>query len=261
MNFVIRNDAAKSIRAFQKFGVPALKQIFGGDAQIHSYEGSNDPVERELDLNHGIDGVIVDGEGWAHNYASRVQFLKYGGLSFNTFTIRTRRPSGAKTEIDKMQAVDEPTSAIHVQTYVDGDGRGAVVGIAGTAEVKQAVYRYKPETKYNRSDNVGFAAIDFYKVEGVRVFYVDESGNTHKFVPDNYVAVIPDGALGNTWRGTTPEEADLMGKGIAQVQIVETGIAVTQIVDPHPVNLNTFASEIVLPSYERMDDVALLKVF
>ena len=44
-------------------------------------------------------------------------------------------------------------------------------------------------------------------------------------------------------------------------QFVETGIAVTQIVDPHPVNLNTFASEIVLPSYERMDDVAVLKVF
>ena len=40
----------------------------------------------------------------------------------------------------------------------------------------------------------------------------------------------------------------------------ETGIAVTQIVDPHPVNLNTFASEIVLPSYERMDEVAVLKV-
>ena len=80
-------------------------------------------------------------------------------------------------------------------------------------------------------------------------------------MPDGYVALIPAGALGETCYGTTPEEADLMGKGIAQVQIVETGIAVTQIVDPHPVNLNTFASEIVLPSYERMDEVALLKVY
>jgi len=82
-----------------------------------------------------------------------------------------------------------------------------------------------------------------------------------KFVPDGYVALIPAGSLGETCYGTTPEEADLMGKGIAQVQIVETGIAVTQIVDPHPVNLNTFASEIVLPSYERMDEVAVLKVY
>jgi hypothetical protein len=37
-------------------------------------------------------------------------------------------------------------------------------------------------------------------------------------------------------------------------------VAITQILDEHPVNLNTFASEIVLPSYERMSEVALLKV-
>ena len=88
----------------------------------------------------------------------------------------------------------------------------------------------------------------------------DENKVAHKFVPDGYVALIPDGALGNTYYGTTPEEADLMGKGAAEVAIVNQGIAVTQIVDPHPVNVNTFVSQIVLPSYERMDDVALLKV-
>ena len=104
---------------------------------------------------------------------------------------------------------------------------------------------------------------DALGLTGVVVYdkkYVDESGNTHKFVPDNYVAVIPDGALGNTWRGTTPEEADLIGNAQADVAVVENGIAITQILDPHPVNLNTFASEIVLPSYERMDEVALIKV-
>ena len=90
--------------------------------------------------------------------------------------------------------------------------------------------------------------------------YKDESGETHKFVPDDYVAVLPAGALGNTWRGTTPEEADLMGSGKADVVVVNNGIALTQILDEHPVNLNTFASEIVLPSYERMNEVAVIKV-
>lgn len=90
--------------------------------------------------------------------------------------------------------------------------------------------------------------------------YKDESGVAHTFVPDNYVCLIPDGALGSTWYGTTPEEADLQGSGSAEVQIVNTGVALTRIVDPHPVNINTFASEIVLPSYERMDEVAVLKV-
>ena len=80
-------------------------------------------------------------------------------------------------------------------------------------------------------------------------------------MPDGYVALIPAGALGETCYGTTPEEADLMGKGAAPVQIVNEGIAITQETTVNPVNVNTFASEIVLPSYERMDEVALLKVF
>ena len=104
-------------------------------------------------------------------------------------------------------------------------------------------------------DALGLSGIIVYDKQ-----YKDEDGVTHKFVPDYYVAVLPNGALGNTWRGTTPEEADLMGSGEPDVAIVENGIAITQILDPHPVNLNTFASEIVLPSYERMNEVALIKV-
>lgn len=91
--------------------------------------------------------------------------------------------------------------------------------------------------------------------------YKNESGTTASFVPNGYVAILPEGSLGSTWYGTTPEEADLRGGASnAQVAIVNTGVAVTQIVDTHPVNINTFASEIVLPSYERMNEVALLKV-
>lgn len=90
--------------------------------------------------------------------------------------------------------------------------------------------------------------------------YRDESKNAHKFVPDGYVALLPDGALGSTWYGTTPEEADLMGASSAEVSVVNTGVAVTRTVQDHPVNVNFFASEIVLPSFERMDEVGVLKV-
>ena len=86
--------------------------------------------------------------------------------------------------------------------------------------------------------------------------YKDESGVAHNFVPDGYVSFLPAGIIGNTFYGTTPEEADLGTKAT----VVNTGVTVTTILDEHPVNLNTFASEIVLPSFERMDDVAVLKV-
>lgn len=88
----------------------------------------------------------------------------------------------------------------------------------------------------------------------------DEDKVAHAFVPDGYVCLIPDGPLGSTWYGTTPEEADLMGSPEVEVSIVNTGVAITREVTAHPVNINTFASEIVLPSFERIDEMAVLKV-
>ena len=124
-------DAAKSVAAFEKFSAPVLKQFFGGDAQIHSYESSENPDEREFDLNYGIDGYAVDGDGDIHFYASRVQF----GLKYETFTLRACRPSGTMTEIDKIRAAQKnhlPTPDYHVQTCVDKEGRGAAVAIVMT---------------------------------------------------------------------------------------------------------------------------------
>ena len=89
--------------------------------------------------------------------------------------------------------------------------------------------------------------------------YKNESGTVAKYVPDNYVAFVPDGALGNTWFGTTPEEADLLN-GSHDVSIVDTGVALLRTVHEHPVGLNIFASQIVMPSYERMAAVGLMKV-
>jgi len=89
--------------------------------------------------------------------------------------------------------------------------------------------------------------------------YRNENKVAAKFVPDGYVALIPNGALGSTWRGTTPEEAD-GGEAPMSVSIVNGGVAISRIVEPHPVNVNIIASEIVLPSFERMDEVAVMKV-
>jgi hypothetical protein len=89
--------------------------------------------------------------------------------------------------------------------------------------------------------------------------YKNESGVAASYVPNGYVAIVPEGPLGRTWYGTTPEEIDGRAANM-DVAIVNTGVAVSQIWEPHPVNKNTLASEIVLPSYERANEVALLKV-
>ena len=92
--------------------------------------------------------------------------------------------------------------------------------------------------------------------------FKDEQGVDRKFFPDGYATLLPSYALGNTWYGTTPEEFDLMsGNAGASVSVVNTGVAITTIKEPHPVNVQTIVSEIVLPSFERMDDIYVIKAF
>lgn len=88
--------------------------------------------------------------------------------------------------------------------------------------------------------------------------YKDEAGKTQKFIPDDVVTLIPDGALGTTWFGTTPEESDLMSSGVANVSLVDTGVAVTTIKHADPVNVETKVSMICLPSFEMADAIYIL---
>ena len=121
---------------------------------------------------------------------------------------------------------------------------GRSVGYILDSDVKQIV-----------QDSSGLNIIVYDKV------YRDESKVSNKFVPDGFVSCIPDGSLGRTWYGTTPEEADLMGKPDAKVSLVGPGIALKYTHTDDPVNDHIFASEIVMPSFERMDECVLMKVF
>ena len=90
--------------------------------------------------------------------------------------------------------------------------------------------------------------------------YKDENGVVKKFYPDGMATLIPDGALGNTWFGMTPEERTLIGRPEADVSIVDGGVAISVTVTEDPVQTKTTVSEICLPSFERMDETYTLKV-
>lgn len=90
--------------------------------------------------------------------------------------------------------------------------------------------------------------------------YKDEAGIDQAFYPDNIVMMLPNGALGNTYYGTTPEERTVASKAGADVSIVNTGVAVAVTITDDPVNTKTTVSQIVLPSFERMDECYALEV-
>ena len=91
-------------------------------------------------------------------------------------------------------------------------------------------------------------------------FKAEDGTTVSNFYPDNIVFFAPAGALGGTWFGTTPEERTLSQRSDADVSVVETGISVAVTITDDPVNTKTTVSEIVLPSFQRMNECYALEV-
>lgn len=91
--------------------------------------------------------------------------------------------------------------------------------------------------------------------------YGDESGAVKKFYPDKVVSLIPEGTLGDMYYAKTSEEYELVGDPAKNVSIIDNSIAVSTVCTSEmPPRIAVYASEIVLPSYERMDSVYEMKV-
>lgn len=91
--------------------------------------------------------------------------------------------------------------------------------------------------------------------------YMDEAKKEHYFYPDNKVTLLPEGKLGSTWFGTTPDERTARQVADVDVTTYGTGIAVaTKVEYGPPMKMSVFASEVVLPSYENMDSTFVLEV-
>lgn len=84
--------------------------------------------------------------------------------------------------------------------------------------------------------------------------YKLENDTEEQYFPDNKVTLIPDGNLGATYYGTTPEEADKMYSSKLDCSIVRTGIAVTTMRKEDPVTVETKVSQLGMPSFEKADE-------
>lgn len=104
------------------------------------------------------------------------------------------------------------------------------------------------------------------EITGIRpivysALYGDENGAAKKFYPDKVVTLIPEGTLGDMYYATTSEEYELNGDAAKNVSIIDNSIAISAVpTSEMPPRIAIYASEIVLPSYERMDSVYEMKV-
>lgn len=97
---------------------PAIKASF--KAKMISVEGDKSNVSRELDMSSGIDAYIKSEQG-IQSLASRVQRCD-ASRPWNTFTIRSARDIGGKTEIHKRVSSIKNNDSIYpmltMQAYV-----------------------------------------------------------------------------------------------------------------------------------------------
>lgn len=262
-----RQDILRAQSSNDPFVAAAIARIFDDAADL--IEGANVVPERErMQLLFPLNGdmgitIKANGVDYTYNYDPTGTWK-----TNNYFTLTGPKLWTATDTADPFDDIRAAKDAISARTGSDLRilvmNRTTFALLRSNAAIKSRYLSVNGlSLGYLTDSEIINILKDTADLDGVIVYdkqYRNESKVAAKFVPDGYVALLPAGALGTTWYGTTPEEADLMGTNAGEVAIVNTGVAVTQIVDPHPVNLNTFASEIVLPSYERADEVALLKV-
>lgn len=126
--------------------------------------------------------------------------------------------------------------------------------------IKNAIYVFAQGTVNVTTDR----ALDYiYNETGVSFYvydnvYVNEDEEAVKYIPDNTVVLLPDGILGNTHTGVTPEESDLMNSLTAEVSLVDGYIAVTTHKEHDPVTVEMKVSMVSLPSFERANEILII---
>lgn len=157
-------------------------------------------------------------------------------------------------DIIEAEGYGRPTRAI--------TSRSVLRNLMKNANIKNAVYVFSQgKVALNESalrayiaDQTG-VTIEVYEKK-----YKALDGSITRFIPEDLFILIPDGDLGRTVFGTTPEEADLMNSNNAKVSIVDTGVAVTTTEEVDPVSVTTKVSQICMPSFEAADQIIIADV-
>lgn len=132
--------------------------------------------------------------------------------------------------------------------------------------IKNSLYALSPvvDGKINITEQAVKMFLQNYAgISSVAIYdkmYVDEEGETQYFIPEDVVVLLPEGTIGNTVFGTTPEEADLRASKTADVALVDTGVAIATYMENDPVRKDTKTSQICLPSGENIDKIVIATV-
>ncbi len=208
--------------------------------------------------------IEANGVTYAYNYDPNATYKASNFAKLETTTDKWSDTTNSDPMDDISTALDAVEAATGERPSIMIVSRKTMDYLKQNAKIKSAILAQNATANIFMNDNrvkevfsneLGINIIVYSKQ------YKKEDGTAAKFYPDGFATLIPAGALGSTWYGTTPEERTLMGSGEADVSIVNTGVAVAVSTTNDPVHTKTTVSEIVLPSYERMDSTYVIKCY
>lgn len=248
------------------YAVDVLERVFD-DAQT-LIDGANVVPERmimqllaPLGGKMGIE-IQADGVDYTYNYDPDGSWKKQHYLE-----LKGAAKWSASDTCDPMQVLED---AMDAQETLSGNRPAVVLMSKATFQMMKHSKKLRDNIlSQNLTANVNYstARVKAYVEEELQVTlviyskqYRKEDGTAAKFYPDNILMLLPDGELGSTYYGTTPEERTLMQDIGADVTLVNTGVAVAVTRTNDPVHTKTTVSEIVLPSFERMEECYAIEV-
>lgn len=216
------------------------------------------PLEGKM----GIE-IKANGTNYTYNYDPDGEWKKNHFMKIATEDDKWSNPETCDPLDDLEAALDAQEAASGTRPEILLMSKATFKMLKNSAKVKAGILAQ------NQTPNVNYTSkrVKAYIEEELNVSIVvyskkfkDEAGTEKNFYPDNVVMMLPNGALGKTWYGTTPEERTLASKPGANVSVVNTGVSVAVTITDDPVNTKTTVSEIVLPSFERMDECYAIQV-
>ncbi len=250
------------------YATEVLSRIFD-DANILIDGASVVPERMIMQLLAPTDGspkisIEANDVTYAYNYDPAGSYKENNFAELTTATDKWSDTTNSDPMDDISTALDAVEAATGERPSIMIVSRKTMDYLKQNARIKSAILAQNATANIFMNDNrvkevfsneLGINIIVYSKQ------YKKEDGTAAKFYPDGFATLIPAGALGSTWYGTTPEERTLMGSGEADVSIVNTGVAVAVTTTNDPVHTKTTVSEIVLPSYERMDSTYVIKCY
>ena len=250
------------------YAAEVLSRIF--DDANTLVDGANVVPERMimqlLAPSDGSPKISIEANGvtYAYNYDPNSTYKTKNFASLTTDTDKWSDTTNSDPMDDIATALDAVEAETGERPSIMIVSRKTMDYLKQNAKIKSAILAQNTTATVFMNDN---RVKEVFSNElGIRIIvyskqYKKEDGTAAKFYPDGFATLIPDGELGSTWYGTTPEERTLMGSGEADVSIVNTGVAVSVTTTSDPVHTKTTVSEIVLPSYERMDSTYVIKCY